>query len=915
MQTQTKTFSLSFGQLISKLCLISMLFIGLSQSSIAQDSCDHLLLDYSASTTYYSIGVKNPSQEETKWYLEITKAPYKLDENLFKNAEGIKLSVELRENANGTFDYVITPDQTIQSNQSLSFIYDGVPDGSIGGYKEKTNLVCSAATLDRCNHLELDYNVSSLYYALAINNTRLEESKWYLEIFEATYKLDENLFKNSNGVKLSVELTENANGTFDYLITPDQTIKGYQYLNFIYDGVPESSNGNYRARTNLVCSYNYSALCENLKFNYFNESQYSFGFSVQNENSVAYHPYEIHIDNATYKLDPDQLKHDGFDFLAVDNGDNTFDYYFLAQEPIEANSSSPEVRSSQDHGTDIKSSGQYILCDDDIVSSGLNGGLESHGGLASKIALRNFKRALSINTAPAVKIDNTIISELAPTHILAGDELVESSPTDLVDITIADAIWAGDYSINGSRYASIFGSKTNTTVYDHTKAICDRVKGSELVAVEVIKIKGYELILSTIRRPNNMTEHAISFSLAYEEHGDFTMASHWAIDEYPESTNFLNYQVWTNSKAKSIAAVQHIINNVTNEKGHTIKAAVESPTAPKLFARRAQYRLGAFYLELNNALTIPTTVQISGACMSKEVDGEVLPYNEEIEVVPGQTSLKLELPFGNIFDGQVSIITEDNQKDVIYLADGAWGLEYNEFNTSVTQLEIIPENRTEENDEYLVERGISVAGNTETYISIFKQLIPGGLAVDLSEYNTMSFDSQREGVFEVTLLTADNTDPTKNFSHTLKAEAGKSVDIPFTVFSNADRGQIDQSQITTIYIAFKEANNEGGVFDFSIENIRFRNKEESEQYVRHDKLNIYPNPAEGAVNLTHTFTGKSEAEITVYDTKGVVVKRMTTTVYKGLHTIPIRFNNNEEGLHFISLKTPEGYYSNAVLLK
>lgn len=770
-----------------------------------------------------------------------------------------------------------------------------------------------------CNHVTLNYNVNQFYYALGISNTRLEESTWYVEIFDANYQLDETQFSSPNGIQLTIETTSNSDGSFNHTITPDQPIDSYQYLSFVYNGVPPNTTNDYSANTSITCSFDYDALAENLEFNYFNEAQYSFGFSVQNNNSTEYLQYEVFIDNATYLIDPDQLNHNGFDFINVDNDDGTYDYYFLSQDPIQAFSSSPNVSSNQNLGTNVMSDAKIIRGGNNIVSSGFNGGLESHGGLSSKIALRNFKRALGINSGPILKIDNTIISDFAPKHILVGDELIEASPSDLIEITAAETIWAGDYYINGNRFASVFGSKTSEEVYDHTKVICDRVKGSELLSVETVNIDGHETIMSTIRRPDNMIEHAISFSLAYKDFGDFTMASNWVVDEYPSSPNFLNYQVWTNSKAKSIAAVKHIIKSVVTENGYSLQAAPNSPRIPKLFARRAHYKMGAFYLELNNLLSETTTLEVSGNFTSKEVEGQKFPFYREIEIIPGQTSLKLDLPFGNIFDGEISLKSEENQKDLIYLADGSWGLEYDDVVTDVDKMEIIAEERIENDEEYLVERGISVSGLTDDYISIFKQLVPGGLAMDLSDYNTMSFDSEREGVYEVTLLTDGNTVPNLNFSHTLKTEAESSVDIPFALFSNALGEPLDASKITTIYIAFKKANNDQGNFDFSIKNIVFKNIESSALNINPDlhqnKLHLYPNPSTGTVQFTHFFTEKTEAVITVYDTKGTIVKQLNNTAYEGLQNFQIQFDNKEQGIYLVSLFTNDGIYSNVLLLR
>jgi len=765
-----------------------------------------------------------------------------------------------------------------------------------------------------CNHLSLEFNVNPNFYAIQINNNNLEEAKWEIEILNAHYKLDADLFKNRQGIKLSIETSENEDGTLYHVITPDQPIGGFQFLQFVYDGVPDAEDNNLKADALINCVFDRDPLCANLNLNFFNETQHSFGFSVQNNNSIPYFPYEVHVENANYKLDPGSLSHDGFDFIFTQNSDRTYNYYFIAQAPIGPFSQSPEVRTKLDLGFDASSDGAMIACDGNLISSGLDGGLESHGGLASKIAKRNFKKALGITTAPAVVKSNTIISQLAPTQIITGDNLIETSPTDLLDITTAERIWAGDYYVNENRFGSIFGSKTSNEVYDHTKVICDRVKGSELAVVEVVEIDGYKTIMSIIRRPDSSVEYAISFSLAYEEYGDFTLESHWSIDQYNKSPNFLNYQVWTNSRAKSVAAVQKILDNIVNVHGYKLKASYKAPAAPKLFARSANYRLGAFNIILNNNLQEPTTVSFFGTYNTKEVDGEEYEYAEDIVITPNQNTVTLEIPEGNVFEGGITILGEDNLKDVIYLADGSWGIEYQEESTIINNYEIITDNREDNNDEYLVERGIKVSGHTDTYLSIFKQLQPGGLAVNLSDYNTLSFDATRNGVYQVTLLVEGNTDPSMNLSYTIQNDGNQSIDIPFSLFSNVHGAELDPSKITTIFIGFLPEYNESGDFDITIENVRFRNDERSNLIIDENNLNSYPNPTNGLINVTHLFEEKSDVTITISDISGSIIERGTTVGNAGINNFKFDISANQHGLYLISMYTNKGIFASTVLL-
>jgi len=161
---------------------------------------------------------------------------------------------------------------------------------------------------------------------------------------------------------------------------------------------------------------------------------------------------------------------------------------------------------------------------------------------------------------------------------------------------------------------------------------------------------------------------------------------------------------------------------------------------------------------------------------------------------------------------------------------------------------------------------------------------------------------------------AGETDPSQHLSHTLRTHAGSSVDIPFALFSNEDDRTLDPSLITTIYIAFIQANNESTEFDFSIENIRFKNTEKSYLSFDPNKLNLYPNPTSEVVNITHKFAENSDVVISVYDTKGTLVQQKNVSAYKGIQSFELNFNKLEQGVYIISLYANEGVFTSKLLL-
>lgn len=79
------------------------------------------------------------------------------------------------------------------------------------------------------------------------------------------------------------------------------------------------------------------AVCPQMRFNYFNEAQYSWGFSVQNSTGTPVGQWQAVIENANYQIDPSQISNNGdFTYIEVDNLDGTYDHYFNSNSGIPA---------------------------------------------------------------------------------------------------------------------------------------------------------------------------------------------------------------------------------------------------------------------------------------------------------------------------------------------------------------------------------------------------------------------------------------------------------------------------------------------------------------------------------------------------------------------------------------------------
>jgi hypothetical protein len=95
---------------------------------------------------------------------------------------------------------------------------------------------------------------------------------------------------------------------------------------------------------NYQCASDVPSLgaCSGLRTTFFNQTQFSWGFGLQNDNGVAIPNWEIRINNANYQLNASQLSNQSaFTYSAVDNGNGTFNLILKGTSAIPAFGSIP----------------------------------------------------------------------------------------------------------------------------------------------------------------------------------------------------------------------------------------------------------------------------------------------------------------------------------------------------------------------------------------------------------------------------------------------------------------------------------------------------------------------------------------------------------------------------------------------
>ncbi|WP_304234377.1 DUF4114 domain-containing protein [Jiulongibacter sediminis] len=468
------------------------------------------------------------------------------------------------------------------------------------------------------------------------------------------------------------------------------------------------------------------------------------------------------------------------------------------------------------------------------VSSGNDGGLESNGSLAEKIAKRNVKRKLleekkdfsrpsTMKAFVKNKISSTGELEFIP-PVLGPDSTMTyvTTPEDLIDITNATEVFSVDYFKNTERKAVCLITKTEGEAYQHNKAICDRVAGSSVIDSKLIRISGqYPCTLFTVEKPNGDLEYSLNFAFRKINDSTYQFESHWSPEDYPIGYEYYNIQVWAIEPSFSFFLAEASIENLL--KKFSIEEEAGYTSSPTILMRSGEYRQGKLRLDIKNTNKVKETVKPWGSYREYE-NGPQLPYETNL-VLDGSLFQSFEISKSGIFDAGLFIEEKSiEDKDAIYLADGAWVANYEPENVAETTLKVHYQSALNETEskKYYVERGITASGQVKNYYSAHRPLRLGLRPVDLTAYSYLQFTGTGSSTLEIVL----SKESVENWNHQARVfitltENTKRFQLKLSDFKDFNGNGIDLSDIQAITFSVISDNVNFKNFDFDLNQIAF----------------------------------------------------------------------------------------------
>lgn len=549
------------------------------------------------------------------------------------------------------------------------------------------------------------------------------------------------------------------------------------------------------------------------------------------------------------------------------------------------------------------------------ASSANKGGLESNDRLAEQIGKRNYMRAkdgYAFNTTTAKRVkkgasymkrgttakNNITLETLTPLGVINESEIVESSAADLLDLTNASDIYSVDYLKDNVSIAALMVIKTENQVYEHSKFICDRFLGAQLLSVSTIQLREQNFIKSIIKQPNGEQEFALTFSARLNTNNQFVIESHWNIDAYQKDALYYNFQIWSSSIDDLLILGEEVLTLL--EVNSPIEGYAASPPPP-VFVKSASYKNGKVSLNLINNNNSKSVLLEGGMkrteTSSTENIGLSTALNEYLETVSINT--------GNLFDlgFRISAGLGDTPDD-LFVADAPWGLDDSAKGTVIETYEVLPTDGPYMGDGYPIERNITLKGTTDTYLGVYRALSPRFSAVNLSEYDKLSFEASGTGTLEIKLLKGNGV----TFSTEVALTSDKQeYDLSSSDFKDLEENDTDFSDIKVLVFNLVSKNSYAEEKSMNLSNIDFNNKAEVSKLADADtdKALINPNPMVTSSKLYFYEEKDGEYTLNLFNLAGkrIAQQYQEGDSFKGQNVITIDRKSLPPGLYLYSLNS------------
>ncbi|WP_299521095.1 DUF4114 domain-containing protein [Winogradskyella sp.] len=553
------------------------------------------------------------------------------------------------------------------------------------------------------------------------------------------------------------------------------------------------------------------------------------------------------------------------------------------------------------------------------VTSGNDGGLESNGDLASLIAKRNFNRTKTNNIhnkrdrqskfmRDMMSLSKTSTSQglesyLPETGMYGNETAYISSPEDLIGITNATEVFSLDMYKESTRVSAVLATATEGTVYDHSKVICDRLNSSSLEDVRTVNVRGHQIISASILRATGEREYTLSFSVKLGEMQN-ELFSFWNVAQYPEG-DYYNFQIWGSSFSQVFTIGNYVIDTLTAE--NPLVSNAVNDVIPMVFVKSGTYSNGELQLNIINKINA-TALNFNASIAPTET----MDHYSDLQtiVLSGDWNESITITTGTLFDVGFSLqVAGYAQHDALYLADGPWGVDYNEQLADIHSFDVANNPITYDDNLYEIERQPSVSGIATGHVNLFRHVLPGDQTLDVTNFEAMQFYMTSNQLIEVVLMPENLEDWNNRLRYTIRATSGHTFyNIPFEDFVDANGQSGSMTDVKTIVFSVVGNYADAVPFNLEVSEVAFGANQSlsiDTFEVEENVLGAYPNPMQSQTTLTFSMVQNETVQFIVYDQLGKQVYHTTYEAVAGKNSMIFNRVNLSTGLYFCTIASAQ----------
>ena len=561
--------------------------------------------------------------------------------------------------------------------------------------------------------------------------------------------------------------------------------------------------------------------------------------------------------------------------------------------------------------------------DGQISFSGGTGGLESkslgdalanniyHKAINNQLGEINYATLSKINTAQRLQtfgIGKTLmLNDLMPTNIPdAGIIGYSTTPTDITNITNAVEVNSVDFTLNNQCRAVAFATKTLGVMYDHTKPICDRLKGAQLLDISNFTLNNLNFIRYTLQQADGNIEYSMSFSIGKKiGRNSFSFQSNWLNNDYAAEDTLYNFQLWGSAPYYCIDMALQILSNANALLPvQQFKASAALPNT---------YILSGSRDGLNLNLTIKNNSINSNGYFLIEDKSNESSTSTTTRTIPLSIAANGEstvtIPVNDVLESNISLYINNKLEDVVFMTDGVWAADLSSPNATMQKLTVTNDTlkRNFSDIELHLLRNAQISAVTSDYVSVYKLLKGGGVAQDISAFKTLRFTaSAAKTNLRIYLIKNSITNFADQYNYLLPISAdAKDYTISINDFKSSKYSTtIDGKDVVQIVFAFEVIGGSTINLNGTVANVLL-SKQNIDYYNSIDagEMQVYPNPSAGS--FTATFAVEKDAPLVVRiidPASGRVVTSKNINALKGLNNLPVEIAETGSHLYLLSIQ-------------